>query len=136
MKNILKVLLCIGFFLTPCFIHADTHDTKVERRFHRTYYKYHYWKHPVWGWGYWTYPAPPAAFYYDDFGRLVPLGFFYNPIGNLVAIPKDYGYSYYYNYKKAPVWWNKHQHPSALPKPELPKKPELIPPPKEVEKNP
>ena len=121
MKNILKMFLCLSFLLTPCFAFADV---KTEKRAAK-HYKYYYWKHPTWGFGYWTYPAPPVAFYYDDFGRLVPLGWMYDLFGNLVAIPKAYGYSYYYTLKKPPVWWNQHQHPKAQ------QKPELISPPKE-----
>ncbi len=65
----------------------------------------YYWKHPTYGWGNWYYPAPavavPADYYLDEYGRVVPNGYVYDPDGNLVPLqliqaPTPY---YYYPYR-------------------------------------
>ena len=75
----------------------------------------YYWQHPQYGWGYWYYPTPtieaPANFYLDQYGRVVPNGYAYDPDGNLVPLvvvnaPAPY-YVYPYRYHNGRWYWRK-----------------------------
>lgn len=76
--------------------------------------KYH-WEHPQYGWGRWYYPAPvfvvPADYYFDQYGRVVPNGYAYNPNGDLVPLvvvkaPTPY-YVYPYRYYNGRWFWGR-----------------------------
>lgn len=72
----------------------------------------YYWKHPTFGYGWWYYPAPavaaPADFYLDQYGRVVPNGYAYDPDGNLVPLAVAQGtYVYPYRWYGGRYWWHR-----------------------------
>lgn len=73
----------------------------------------YYWRHPTFGWGYWYYPDTAGLriqpnYYVDEYGRVVPNGYVYDPDGNLVplqVVPGATTYYYPYRYHQGRWRW-------------------------------